>query len=192
MPFSYETGSSIFLCISLSLLTKLPNVEVGEGNTGGSEVTVSTTASHTIQPSHVNTAATPQRSNENHVIESWSKSANVSTILTSIKASSSSILFKPYIDGSRSLEMRYSEGSVGIDGATVLRAHQVTVFVEGIGLTTTAITRVPPSATITSVQSDSHGVLVTFPCIVFRAVQTVSSKGITIIFSVIACIVAHL
>merc|ERR550532_725764 len=131
---------------------KLPNVEVGEGNTGGSEVTVSTTAGHTIEPSHVNAAATPQRSNENHVIESRSKSANVATIMTSIKASSSTILFKPYVDGSRSLVMRYSERSVGIDGATILRAHQATIFIESIGLTATTIARVPPSTTtITSV-----------------------------------------
>merc|ERR1719414_459579 len=185
----------ILFCISLSFFDeiKLPNVEVGESHTGGSEVTISTATGHAIEPTHVNSAATPERSNKDHVIESGSKSANVSAIVTGIETSGTSILFKPDIDGSGILEMGDNERSVGVDCATVLGAHQVAIGVKGIGLTAAAIAVVPPStATIASVQSDSHSVLVTFPSVVFRAVQTVTGEGIAVVFSIIAGIVPHL
>ena len=195
MPFSYETSSLYTFLYFIIFLwqMKLPNVEVGEGHTGGSEVTISTATGHAIEPTHVNSAATPQRSNEDHVIESGSKSANVSAIVTGIETGGTSILFKPDIDGSGVLEMGDNERSVGVDCATILGAHQVAVGVKGIGLTAAAIAVVPPStATIASVQSDSHSVLVTFPSIVFRTVQTVTGEGIAVVFSIIAGIVSHL
>merc|ERR1719414_870244 len=185
----------ILFCISLSFFDEksLPNVEVGEGHTGGSEVTISTATGHAIEPTHVNSTAAPERSNKDHVIESGRKSANVSAIVTGIETGCTTILFKPDIDGSGVLEMGDNERSVGVDCATILGAHQVAIGVKGIGLTATAIAVVPPStATITSVQSDSHCVLVTFPSIVFRAVQTVTGEGIAVVFSVIAGIVSHL
>merc|ERR1719414_2519659 len=122
----------ILFCISLSFLTqiKLPNVEVGESHTGGSKVTISTATGHAIEPTHVNSAAAPKRSNKDHVIESGSKSANVSTIVTGIKTGGTSILFKPDIDGSGVLEMGDNERSVGVDCATILGAHQVAVGVK--------------------------------------------------------------
>merc|ERR1719414_2912437 len=185
----------ILFCISLSFFDEksLPNVEVGESHTGGSGVTISTATGHAIEPTHVNSAAAPERSNEDHVIESGSKSADVSAIVTGIETGGTSILFKPDIDGSGVLEMGDNERSVGVDCATILGAHQVAVGVKGIGLTAAAIAVVPPStATIASMQSDSHSVLVTFPGIVFRAVQTVTGEGIAVVFSIIAGIVSHL
>ena len=83
--------------------------------------------------------------------------------------------------------MRDGEGLVGVDSAPVLGAHQVRVHIEGVGLATPPIARVPISVSaVTGVQSGGHGVLVTLPGIVLGAPDVVTQVGITVVVSIIS------
>ena len=57
----------------------------------------------------------------------------------------------------------YSKWSVCINSTPILRTHQVSIGIKGIGLASSTIAVVPITiSTITSMEGDSHGVFVTF------------------------------
>ena len=79
--------------------------------------------------------------------------------------------------------MGNSERSIGVDGAPIVRTHQVAVGIEGIGSTTGSVTIIPISIPVTGVQSYAHGVLVTFKGVIFWAPYSIDKIGITVVLT---------
>jgi hypothetical protein len=72
---------------------------------------------------------------------------------------------------------------VGVDGAPILRAHQIRVDIESIGAaaSSVAVGIVVGSHIVTSVKGGHHGVLVAFISVIFRAEVVIDKVGITIV-----------
>jgi hypothetical protein len=81
------------------------------------------------------------------------------------------------------MTVRNGVGPVGVDGAPILRAHQVRVDIESIGAAASpvAVRIVVGSNIVTGVKGGHHGVLVPFVGVVFRAEVVIDKVGITIV-----------
>lgn len=187
VPLSKNTGLS-----GMYSLIYLPKIEVWKSNRIALNVTFSPAPSHAIQPVHVDAITTPEWSAENHTTVRLSHITHVASIIADIKVSSATFLGEPDIDLTCSLVMRDSERLIGVNGASIFRAHQVWIDIKGIGLATTTVTIIPVAiATIASMQGDSHGMLVTFPSIVFRAPDVVSQVCIAVVITSITRVVTR-
>jgi len=63
-----------------------PQFKVGEGDTGAINITFSSTASHTVQPTHVNSTTTPERGREDHATVGVGHVRDVPSIIAHTKA----------------------------------------------------------------------------------------------------------
>ncbi len=81
--------------------------------------------------------------------------------------------------------MRNGVGLVGVDGASLLWAHNVGVDIVSVGTAASTVTVgiVVGSNIVTGVKSGHHGVLVAFKGIVFRAEVVVAKVGIAVVVS---------
>ncbi len=77
---------------------------------------------------------------------------------------------------------------VGVNCAPVFWAHQIGVYIVGIGATTSSITVgvIAWCNIVTGVQSGHHGVFVAFIGVIFRAEVVVDKVGITVVIP--ACV----
>ena len=95
-----------------------PKFKVGEGDTGPINVAVSSTASHAVQPAHVDATATPQRGGEHHATVAVGHVAQVAAIVAHVEAGVLAILSHPGVGLARVLVVGDDEWLVGVDGAT--------------------------------------------------------------------------
>merc|ERR1719477_374314 len=151
-----------------------PQFKVGEGNTGAINITFSTTASHTVQPTHVNATTTPERSREDHAAIRAGHVRDVASIIAHTSWPPFH-LTHPGVGSSRVLVVRDYEWLVGVDGAPVLGAHHVGVNIESIDLAASSVTAVPVSVTpVAGVEGGGDGVLVALHGVVLGAPDVVS------------------
>jgi len=162
-----------------------PQFKVGEGDTGAINITFSSTASHTVQPTHVNSTTTPERGREDHATVRVGHVRDVPSIIAHTKAGFLSILAHPGVGSSRVLEVRDYKRLVGVDGAPVLGAHHVGVNIESIDLAASPVTAIPVSATsVAGVEGGGDGVLVPLHGVVLGAPDVVTKVGIAVVISI--------
>ena len=94
-----------------------PELKVGHGDTGPINVALSSTPSHPVQPSHVNTSTTPQGRGEDHVAVAVGHVAHVASVIAHVEGAGVAALAHPGVSLLAGLEVGDGEGVVSVDGA---------------------------------------------------------------------------
>ena len=92
-----------------------PEFKVGEGNTGPVNVAVSPTASHPIQPAHVDAPASPETGSEDHPVVAGGHVAQVAPVVAHVEAGVLPALPHPGVGLLAGLVVGDGEGLGGVD-----------------------------------------------------------------------------
>ena len=92
-----------------------PEFKVGEGNTGPVNVAVSPTASHPIQPAHVDAPTPPETGGEDHPVVAGGHVAQVAPVVAHVEAGVLPALPHPGVGLLAGLIVGDGEGLGGVD-----------------------------------------------------------------------------
>merc|ERR1719264_588559 len=170
-----------------------PEVKVGEGNAGPINVAVSPTASHPIQPAHVDASPTPETGSEDHTVVAGGHVAQVAAVIAHVEAGVLAALSHPGVGLLAVLVVGDGEGLGGVDLTSSVRTHHPVVDVESVGLTASSVAAVPVAVTpVAGVKGAGERVLVALHDVVLRAPDVVPQVGVAVVVAVPGVVPGHL